>query len=163
MKRLLCLFLLSCFFLSACSSTGERVKEPVTFYYIRQNYQEDMGAVIAGEIREASGHRYDLPYLLALYSMGPSGKDLIPPFPQNTTILPVEHSEEGLVLSILNEIQDMTEAEYTLASTCLAMTCMELVDVDQVTVVCNNRSVAINRGNILITGDMIQKLPEGAK
>ncbi len=163
MKRLLCLFLLFCLFLSGCSSFGERIKEPVTFYYIRQNYQHDMGEVVAPEIREASGHRYDLPYLLALYSMGPTDNDLVSLFPSNTMILPVEHSENGLVLSLLNVQQDMSDAEYTMASTCLAMTCMELIEVTQVTVEWNDRSITINNDNLMLTGNIMQKTPEGTK
>ena len=150
MKRLICLILLFSFLLCGCSSMGERIKEPVTFYYIQENYQKEMGNVIAPEVREAAGHRYDLPYLLALYSMGPSGNGLVSPFPVNTRILPVEHSEDGLVLSVLDEIQDMTDAQYTLASSCLAMTCLEMIDVEQITVICGDRSVTIKADTLLI-------------
>ncbi len=163
MKRLICLLLLFSLLLSGCASIGERIKEPVNFYYICKDYQEEMGTVIAPEVREASGHRYDLSYLLALYSMGPSDKNLAAPFPKNTMILPVEHSEAGLVLSLLNEIPTMTDAEYTLASACLAMTCMEMLNVEQVTVMYGERTVTINEDNLLLTANSIQKLPEGTK
>ena len=163
MKRLIGLFLLFAFLLSGCVSIGERIKEPVTFYYIQQNYREEMGDVIAPEVREASGHRYDLPYLLALYSMGPSGNGLVSPFPSNTMILPMEHTEDGLVLSIMNEIQVMTDAEYTLASACLAMTCMEIIDVEQVTVVCGDRSITIRSDRLLIRSNPNATTPEGTK
>lgn len=163
MKRLICLILLFGFLLAGCSSMGERVKEPVNFYYIRQNYQSEMGDVIIPEIREASGHRYDLPYLLALYSMGPSGNGLVSPFPGNATILPVEHSEERLVLSILHEMETMTDAEYTLASACLAMTCMEIIDAEQITVTCGDRSVTINSKNLLINSNLKATSPEDTK
>jgi len=163
MKRLICLILLFSFVLSGCSVLGERIKDPVTFYYIRKDYQTEMGDVIAPEIREASGHRYDLPYLLALYSMGPSSEELYSPFPSNVPILPVEHSEEGLVLSLLEDIHDMTEAEFTMASACLAMTCMELIDVEQVTVVCSDRSVTISDDNLLMPGSINPKISEEIK
>ena len=163
MKRLVCLLLLFSLLLSGCSYLGERIKEPVNFYYIRKDYQEEMDSVIAPEVREASGHRNDLAYLLALYSMGPSDKNLAAPFPKSTTILPVEHSEAGLVLSLLDEIPTMTEAEYTLASACVAMTCMEMLDVEQVTVVCGERSVTINEENLLLTFSSNQNLPEDTK
>lgn len=163
MRRFICILLLFSFLLCGCSYFGERIKEPVTFYYVRKDYTEDMGPVISSEMREASGHRYDLPYLLALYSMGPASKDLISLFPGNVTILPVEHSEDGLVLSLLNEIQLMTDAEYTLASACLAMTCMELIDTEQVTVMCGERSVTINAENLLMIGDFNLKLSEDSQ
>lgn len=163
MKRLICLMLLFTMLLSGCSSLGERVKDPVNFYYVRQNYQETMEDVISPEVREASGHRYDLPYLLALYSMGPSSRNLVSPFPRNTRILPVEHSEEGLVLSIMDEIHTMTDAEYTLASACLAMTCFEIIDAEQITVVCGGRSVAIRKDNLLMNSSPEAMTPEENK
>ena len=162
MKRLISLILLFCLLLSGCSM-GERIKEPVTFYYIQENYQQEMGSVIAPEVREAAGHRYDLPYLLALYSMGPSQNGLVSPFPVNTMILPVEHSEDGLVLSILDEIQDMTDAQYTLASACLAMTCMEMIDVEQITVICGDRSVTFKADSLLTDSAVNVTTPEERK
>ena len=163
MKRLISLMLLLCLLLTGCSSLGERVKEPVKFYYIRQDYLEDMESVISSEVREASGHRYDLPYLLALYSMGPSSSKLVSPFPRNTKILPVEHSEEGLVLSIMDEIHTMTDAEYTVASACLAMTCFEIIDAEQIIVVCGDRSVAIRKDNLLMHSSSEAMKPEESK
>lgn len=148
MKRLICIAM-ALLMLSGCGILGDRVKDPVTFYYIRDDYQRSMEPVIVSEVREASGHMDDLPYLLALYSMGPSGNGLQSPFPVNTRIIPTEHTEAGIVLSIPDDLEFMTDAEYTLASACLALTCMELTDADQITVVSGNRSVTINPDNII--------------
>ena len=63
----------------------------------------------------------------------------------------------------MNEIQLMTDAEYTLASACLAMTCMELIDTEQVTVMCGERSVTINAENLLMIGDFNLKLSEDSQ
>ena len=79
LKRLLACLLILCLFLSGCSVMGERIKEPVIFYYVCKNYQKDMNQVISAEIREAAGHREDLPYLLALYSI-PSSQNYYPVF-----------------------------------------------------------------------------------
>ena len=54
MKRLICMLILFCLCVSGCSMTGERLKEPVTFYYVYENYRKDMNQVIASELREAS-------------------------------------------------------------------------------------------------------------
>ncbi len=149
MKRLL--FIISLFLLlPGCSLVGERIKDPVTFYYIHADYQKNMGSVIASEIREASGHRDDLPYLLALYSMGPSDDEMRSPFPASSRIIPTEHTEAGIVLSISQIPESMTDAEYTLASACLALTCMELTDASQITVISDGRSVTINSENIMM-------------
>lgn len=162
MKRLICI-LLPLLLFSGCGVIGDRVKDPVTFYYIRENYQKDMEDVIASEIREAAGHRDDLPYLLALYSMGPSEKGLYSPFPDNTRIIPTEHTESGIVVSLSDIPESMTDAEFTLASVCLAMTCMELTDADQITVISAARSVTINNDNLLMHETVEQKTMEESK
>ena len=148
MKRLICIFL-SLLLLSGCGAVGERTKAPVTFYYIREDYQKDMSEVIASEVREASGHRDDLPYLLALYSMGPSSEALLSPFPPSTRITPTEHTEAGVVLSLSEVPETMTDAQFTLGSACLALTCMELTDAAQITVTADGRSVTISKENIM--------------
>lgn len=162
MKRLISL-VLALLLLSGCGIIGERIKDPVTFYYIRADYQKDMGEVIVSEIREASGHRDDLPYLLALYSMGPASDDLQAPFPANIRILPTEHTDAGIVLSLSDTLENMTDAEYTLGSACLALTCMELTNASQITVVSGGRSITINRDNIVTFETAHQKQVEETK
>ncbi|MEF2836510.1 MAG: hypothetical protein U0N82_02145 [Oscillospiraceae bacterium] len=162
MKRLISL-VLALLLLSGCGIIGERIKDPVTFYYIRADYQKDMGEVIVSEIREASGHRDDLPYLLALYSMGPASDDLQAPFPANIRILPTEHTDAGIVLSLSDTQENMTDAEYTLGSACLALTCMELTNASQITVVSGGRSITINRDNIVTFETAHQKQVEETK
>jgi len=51
MNKLICFLLCFCFLLTGCSVSGERIKEPVKFYYVRENYQKDMEPVIASEVR----------------------------------------------------------------------------------------------------------------
>lgn len=162
MKRLISL-VLALLLLSGCGIIGERIKDPVTFYYIRADYQKDMGEVIVSEIREASGHKDDLPYLLALYSMGPASDDLQAPFPANIRILPTEHTDAGIVLSLSDTLENMTDAEYTLGSACLALTCMELTNASQITVVSGGRSITINRDNIVTFETGHQKQVEETK
>ena len=162
MKRLISL-VLALLLLSGCGIIGERIKDPVTFYYIRADYQKDMGEVIVSEIREASGHKYDLPYLLALYSMGPASDDLQAPFPANIQILPTEHTDAGIVLSLSDTLENMTDAEYTLGSACLALTCMELTNASQITVVSGGRSITINRDNFVTFETAHQKQVEETK
>lgn len=162
MKRLICILLMLPL-LSGCGLLAERIKDPVTFYYIRKNYQKDMGSVIASELREASGHRDDLSYLLALYSMGPSSEELTSLFPVNSRIFPTEHTKEGIVLS-LSEIPDsMTDAEYSLVSACLALTFMELTEAPQITVISEGRSVTINNENIMLYETSHQRQLEDVK
>lgn len=163
MKRLICLILLSCLLLSGCSIAGERIKEPVTFYYVRESYQKDMEQVIASEVREASGHREDLAYLLALYSMGPSTEELKSPLPRNTKIEPAERTEDSIELRLSDSVLTLTDADFTLASACISLTCMELTGVQQVTVVCGEKSITIQKDHLLLYGGSVQKPQEDTK
>ena len=150
MKRIVCLILIFCLFLSGCSLLGEHVKEPVTFYYVNKNYQKDMAQVIVSEIREAAGHRDDLTYLLALYSLGPSQEGLKSPLPRNTTILPIERTDNEIVLALSENANTIKDSDFTLASSCIALTCMELIDVHQVTVVCEEQSITLGKESLLL-------------
>ena len=163
MKHFLCLLMLFSLCLSACSITGERIKEPVTFYYVRENYQKDMNQVIASELREAAGHRDDLPYLLALYSMGPAKEEFISPFPRNTRIIPVTRTDNSIELSLSDDMLVLSESEFTLASACIAKTCMELTDVQEVTVLCSDRRISIRKDNLLLFSDMVLNPQEDTK
>ena len=149
MKRIISFLSIVCLLLSGCGVLGERIKDPVTFYYIRSDYQEDMTQVIDSEIRETSGHQGDLTYLLALYSMGPATDDLQSPLPRGTRITPTEHSVNGIVLSLSGATQEMTDAEFTLAAACLGLTCMELVSEESITIQTEDRSITINPKNLM--------------
>lgn len=159
MKRLICLILLFSLLLTGCTMVGEHIKEPVSFYYIQKNYQKNMDQVIVSELREASGHKDDLSYLLALYSMGPSSKELISLIPRNTTIIPTERSESSIELTLSENVLALTDANFTLASACIALTCMELLDVEQVTILCDDRSITIGEDTLLYA-DLIQNTQE---
>lgn len=163
MKRLICLLLISCLCLTGCSMAGEWIKEPVTFYYVRESYQKDMEPVIASEVREASGHRNDLPYLLALYSMGPSTENLKSPVPRNTKIVPTERTDDSIVLSLSEAVLAMNDADFTLASACIALTCMELIDIQQVTVICGDKTITIQEDNLLLYNTLIEEPQEETK
>jgi len=158
MKRIICSILMLNLFLSGCSVLGERIKDPVVFYYVREEYQQDMDSVIGSEIREASGHRNDLSYLLALYTMGPSKETLRSPLPKGTTITTLGNDQDEMLLELSDASQKLTDAEYTLAAACLARTCWELTDTETITVVCGDRTVSITKANLLLLdpGQQIQ-------
>lgn len=160
MKRLICLLLMCSLCMAGCSVAGEWIKEPVTFYYVCETYQKDMESVIASEIREASGHRDDLPYLLALYTMGPSTEDLKSPLPRNTKIILTEYTDSSVVLSISESASTINDADFTLASACIALTCMELVDAQQITVICGDRNITIQADNLLLHDNLVDQSQE---
>ena len=163
MKRLICLILMFGLCLCGCSIPGEWIKEPVTFYYVRDGFSKDMESVIASEVREASGHRNDLPYLLALYSMGPTGEDLTAPFPKNITIIPIERNESSITLTLSENMLNLSDAEFTLSGTCIAMTCMELTDTRQVVLLCGDKSITIGQDNLLLYHQTAEQTQEETK
>ena len=163
MKHWLCLILTFCLLLSGCSMAGDWIKEPVTFYYVSEGYQKDMEQVIVSEVREASGHRDDISYLLALYSMGPSKEGLQSPIPRNTQIIPIERTADSIVLSLSGNVLTMSDADFTLAGACLALTCMNLTDVQQITVEAGDKRVTIREDNLLLQTSLLQKPQEETK
>lgn len=138
MKRPVCLILVFLLLLPGCAIGQERHKEPVTFYYLRSHEDADdyqsffSDGAIGSETREASGHRQDLNYLLAMYLQGPLREDLQSPFP--TGCRTVEIGQDGTALTIrLNAVMaQLGEMELTVASACLAKTCFALADVNTV-------------------------------
>ena len=163
MKRVGCLLLMFWLLFSGCSITGDRIKEPVTFYYVHENYRKNMDEVIMSEVREAAGHRDDLEYLLALYSIGPSADDLKSLLPRGTIISVTEYMDDQIVLSLSDTVLTLTDADFTLASACIAMTCMDLSDVQQITVVCGERNITIRQDNLLLYSSMVQNPQEVEK
>ncbi len=149
MKRMTAMILLTALFLSGCTSSGERVKEPVTFYYLREEYQyftED--GVISTEIREASGHREELSYLMALYFMGPAEEELVSPLPSSATLLHVSIKEDGIRLLFSDTKDYLTDYEFSLACACLAMTCFDLTEEDTINIQSGERTTTMHRDQL---------------
>lgn len=151
MKRYISIFLVFSLFLSGCSVFGERIKEPVTFYYIRTDYQEDMGTVIASEEREAAGHRQDLSYLLKLYMMGPSEDELKSPLPRGSKILAAEQTGAEIAIQLSDLSKAMSDMEFSLACACLSMTCFSLTEAEKVTVSSGDWTLSIGRDSLTLT------------
>lgn len=151
MRRAFCLILAVCLLISGCSLSGERMREPVTFYYPRRVYQYGVeDGVIAAEQREASGHRNDLSYLLALYLIGPTDESLYAPLPRGVRFLKADQQDDTVTLELTDTTQSMTEAEFTLACACLTMTCLSITDAQSVTILSGSRTVTMSRDNLTL-------------
>lgn len=149
MKRFIAFLLTSCLLLSSCSTSGERIKTPVTFFYLQSElgYFSENG-VIASEIREASGHATELSYLLALYLMGPSDESLTSPLPENCQLYYTEEMEETLILRISDLDNDFSDYDFSLACACLALTCFGITEAQNVTIYSGDRILEMNRHDI---------------
>lgn len=151
MKRLFCLILAACLLLSGCSLSSGGVREPVRFYYLRSEYQYDTpDGVIASEIREAAGHTHDLPYLLALYLIGPSEDELVSPIPRGTRIYSAVTEGDTVTLTLSDTGKTMTDGEFSLACACLALTSMEITGAGAVTIQSGERNVTMTSDNLTL-------------
>lgn len=147
MKRLTAMLLLLSMLLCGCA---DRLKEPVTFYYIREAYETDMSDLIGSELREASGHRDDLSYLMALYLMGPADEELRSPLPAGTRIHFAELQNNTVILQLSDLPESMTDVQFTLACGCLTLTCLEITDAESVTIMSGDRSVTLDKDTLLL-------------
>lgn len=161
MRKIWILLICLCLLLCGCSFSGERIKEPVNFYYPLKalQYHTDSG-VISMESREAAGHRNNLSYLLALYRMGPSSEDLQLPFPQGTAILMMEHTDTHIHLALGDTTASMSDTEFALACACLTLTCTELTDVSEVTVTNGQRTITMTRESVILMDSSMVNSPE---
>lgn len=147
MKKYTAMLLLLCLLLTGCA---DHIKEPVTFYYIRADYQEDMQNMIVSEQRESSGHREDLSYLMALYFMGPAEDDLVSPIPRGVSLLQVSMDGGAITLELSATEKSMSDAQFSLACACLSLTCMDITQADSVTVNSGNRSVTMTADTLVL-------------
>lgn len=157
MKRALCLLLFACCLVSlcGCSVSASGGEDSVAFYYRRADFQYH-GAenVIVPEQRDISGHRGDLQYLIALYLLGPLDDSLVLPFPKGTRLLELEASGERLQLTLSDKAEALSDSAFTLASTCLSLTCLSISEAEEVTIICAERSITIRDDNLLLTDDV---------
>ncbi len=150
MKRIVCLGLLLCLLMPGCA---DPFKEPVTFYYLRKEFQfgvED--GVIASEAREASGHTDDLSYLIALYLMGPANEQLTSPLPNGTRIL-TSRVDQIIYLDLSDHAQDLADSDFTLACACLSLTCFGITNAQEVIITCGSRSITMDRDSLSLFDD----------
>ncbi len=154
MKRIAILMLTLSVFLSGCGFLSQRMIEPVSFYYLDEEYTFGQdSSVIVSEQREASGHRDDLSYMMALYLMGPTEEGHRSPIPRGTRIYIGEQSENDVKLMLSESALALSPEEFTLACACLTLTCLELTDGEQVTIVCGNNSIAMTRDSLTLQDD----------
>ena len=140
MKRTICLMLMAVLILSGCSFGSKQDDHAVTFYYLHQYRDQDsydrffFDGAIGTETWEVPIRREDLNYLLALYMQGPNDDQFRSPFPAGSKILETR-TEDGHLTIVMNAIASQSnEMDVTVSCACIARTCMELVDVDAVTV-----------------------------
>lgn len=150
MKRTICFLLILCLLLSGCSVIGERLKEPVTFYYLCSEYQEKLCCVITSEEREASGHSQDLSYLLQLYLMGPVSDECRLPLRAGTQIQNITMKEARIEIQLSDTASTLSDIDFSLACACLTLTCLDVTDAESVTLKCGSRASTMSRDTLTL-------------
>ena len=135
--------------------TGCALSKPnaskVTFYYSRGEFSfgtED--SVIVSEERDITGHEGEMFYILSLYLMGPLDEDLTSAFPTNTRLVRYSASDGRLTVELTSVDDIMSDAEFSLACSCLSLTCTELTRYDRVTVISGSRSMTLHPSDLML-------------
>ena len=157
MKKMLCIALAIILLVSLLPGCGQKMKEPVTFYYQITNYQENMVSPIAGEEREVAGYRDNLKYLLTFYLMGPISQELSSPLPRGTQLCGISQEGTELTIEISDTASALNDSRFSLACACLSMTCMGLTNAERVTIVSGSRSLTFDRTNLLLSDTIISE------
>ena len=151
MKRFLLVFLLMLFLLNACGVQNNKESDAFTFYYLEKEFQYGQApGMIASELRESTSQRRDLMYLMNLYLMGPTDESHIMPLPKGTRINCKAEENGSVTLELSGASRLLSDSEFTLAGTCLALTCFDITDTPEVTVCNTKSSITISRNNILL-------------
>lgn len=154
MKRLICwlLVLAATLGLTACTSAAE--DEKVSFYYCRKEYkyyQED--SVISSESRSLPNRQDPLVYYLSLYFLGPHQEELVSPFPNGTQLKSAEQKGTAIYVELTDDAESMSQSQFTLGCTCLALTCMEFTTFRTITVTSGQRSMVLRPTDLLLIDD----------
>ena len=157
MKKLICTALVIILLVSLLPGCGQKMKEPVTFYYQITNYQENMVSPIAGEEREVTGYRDNLKYLLTFYLMGPISQELSSPLPRGTQLYSIGQDSAELIIELSDTASTLNDSRFSLACACLSMTCMGLTNAERVTIVSGSRSLTFDRTNLLLSDTIISE------
>lgn len=159
MKRILSALLLLGLLLSGCGRRGKLLVEPVHLYYPKAEYGHGAAdSVIDYESIDGTGRMDDYEALLGEYFCDPVGESLVNPFPHGTRVLAAVLRGSEFRVRLTQEAAALPDAEFALACTCLAMTCFDIADCREVTIISSTRRLTVPQDSWLLLDDYI---PEG--
>ena len=161
MKRILCIFLIfSLLFPLAGCSKG--IQDEVVFYYRREKFEYGIeDSVVVPEQRDVTGHKGDLSFLISLYLMGPLEEELESPFPTSTRLISVTPVVGALRIELSKLSDSFTDSQFTLACACLTLTCLELTNVQEVTITSGERSITMDRDALVLYDSITNETNNG--
>lgn len=159
MKRMLAGIMIFSLLLSGCGIFKGIISEPVTFYYLSAEYTfgSNSGVIVAEE-REATNHRQDLSYLLALYLMGPADEDHRSPLPSGTRIINPQQNGEIITMELVNSTYKLSDVDLSLACACLTLTCLDITDASEVSITYGEETVTMHQDSLTLVDDSRENL-----
>lgn len=159
MKKWFPIVMLCMLCLTGCFRRSNALLYPVQFFYLEQEIEYgEKGSILSAELHESAGHEGDLNEMLYLYFIGPVEENLVNPFPEGTEFLNCQLEGTELTVNLSDKAASMSDPQFSLASTCLSMTCMNIVPVDTVTVNAASHSVTTARDRILIQDEFMPQI-----
>lgn len=158
MKKILCL-IISCILLLGivgCTQNSKNIEVPVLFYY-RTSYDDYASTrkVLTPEIRESAPYSGDIIGLLSLYLQGPESSTILNPFPNSTTVLDFELSQNAATITLSSHFSRLSGMDLSIACACLSMTVMEYTGCDQVTIIAANSTLGPDGSVVICRNDLL--------
>lgn len=139
--------------LCGCSD-GNQTHNTVAFYYRNPTFSYDAQcSALTAEQRDStafSSHEE----ILAAYFAGPLSENLVSPFPSGLELILMTKDANTLFLTLSDEIAELSGLELTFACCCIAKTCLELTDAENVVISAETgllggeKSITVNEDNM---------------
>ena len=161
--RILFFFMAVILLLTGCSSEP---REGTLFYYCRDpeqyRYFEEDG-VIHPESRDLLNHRNDLRYMVSLYLAGPMEEGVVSPFTKATKLISAELHDDVIYIELSGHNTNLTDSEFSLACTCLMLTCMDYMPCQAVSITSGERTLTMDAQSILLYDDLPRQETTGGE
>lgn len=164
MKRmivlLLCILLLAS--LCACRNKNADIKDPVSFYYCRQEVIYHVSdAVICAQIRDGADFNGDPEQMLHSYLDGPHANGYVAPFPADTKLISFQIANNNAYVILSDEFSKLTGIKLTTACSCIALTLCEYSNVDSVHISAETQQLDYKNEIVIKASDIVLLDNEG--
>lgn len=151
-KRIIALYFIILFFLSACAVVQDPKTSP-QLYYPSANFSYGINSeIIQQAADEPTGATIE--DILQNYLKGPADPNFTNPFPKGTSLLACTTEESHTTIALSDRFADLTGIELTIACVCLAKTTMALTSASTVTIICESQLLDGDQ-KITLTNDSI--------
>lgn len=141
------------FILSSCTKKTDLPTTTVRFYYKSTSVEHGTeNGVITWEDRVIPGVNNDTVSIIRTYLEGSKKAGCIMPFPGGTRLKVYDQTQTKAVVLLSTEAAMQTDAQFTVASICLARTIMDITNVQSVEV-CVDAGGGSEQKSIIITPD----------